>query len=234
MRALVTGAAGGIGSATVTALRSAGHTVWTQDLRAGSAGHVDLEGDLNDAAHLAAIAAFVRENGIDTVVAAHGIAAGRALEEVDRAYSDRVMNINTLSFLRLHDAVREDLEIRSGCYVAISSQAGLVGEAANGAYCASKFALVGWARGMRTAGTGVRIRILCPGATETPLLQRAFEGMAEGRGITVEELLAERSAQIPAGRLGRTTDLGAAAAWLAALPAPRVLIAPVTGGEVLA
>ena len=233
MRILVTGAAGGIGSAVAEAIVEGGHDVVTQDLRSSETRRVDLEGNLTDSAHLAQIRQHVIDHRVDGVVAAHGIAAALDLAHVDRAYSDRVMNINTLSVFGLYDSLAEVLLERQGVFVAVSSQAGLYGEANNGAYAASKFAIIGWAKGIATQKSGPRIRILCPGATETPLLKQAFEGMAESAGVTYDEILQQRSAQIPAGRLGRPTDLGAAALWLADLQQPQVFIAAVTGGEVL-
>jgi NAD(P)-dependent dehydrogenase (short-subunit alcohol dehydrogenase family) len=115
----------------------------------------------------------------------------------------------------------------------VASQAGLVGEANNGVYCASKFALVGWARGLDLQdGDRPRIRILCPGATDTPLLRDAFQRMADSAAVPYEHILGGRLSKIPVGRLGRTQDIAAAARWLAELPAPRTLLAAVTGGEV--
>lgn len=235
MRAIVTGAAGGIGSAMAVALRAAGHEVIGHDMRPDDTGLVEIHGDLLDTDHRAELLALAEERGVDALVLAHGIAAAVSLADTTREFSDRAMNINTLSMLDVFDDFRELLVSRDGVFVAISSQAGLVGEAANGPYCASKFAVVGWAEGLEESGLALpRIRILCPGATQTPLLRRAFEGMAESQGVTYEDILAMRAARIPAGRLGRTSDLGAASVWLAELRNPPVLIAPVTGGEVLA
>jgi NAD(P)-dependent dehydrogenase (short-subunit alcohol dehydrogenase family) len=235
MKAIVTGAAGGIGSAMAAALREAGHEVIGHDVRADPAGLVEIHGDLLDPAHREEVLALAREREVDALVLAHGIAAAASLADTTREFSDRAMDINTLSMLDAFDDFRALLSERDGVFVAISSQAGLVGEAANGPYCASKFAVVGWAEGLQDAGVAIpRVRILCPGATQTPLLQRAFEGMAQSQGVSYDDILQMRAARIPAGRLGRVTDLGAAAVWLAELRTPGVMIAPVTGGEVLA
>jgi NAD(P)-dependent dehydrogenase (short-subunit alcohol dehydrogenase family) len=235
MRALVTGAVGGIGSAVAEAFEGAGHHVRRQDLRAPAGGGDDVVvGDLADEAVLNRLARLVREDSVDCVVAAHGVAGAVDLRSISEKQTRFVMTANTLSVLRLYDAVAPALAERSGAFVMVASQAGLVGEANNGVYCASKFALVGWARAQGHARPGVpRLRVLCPGATETPLLVDAFQGMADSAGVTYEEILGGREAAIPAGRLGQPRDLGAAAVWLAQLTTPACLVAAVTGGEVL-
>jgi NAD(P)-dependent dehydrogenase (short-subunit alcohol dehydrogenase family) len=234
MTALVTGAAGGIGSAIADGLAAAGTTVLRHDLREqGHGGAMDVAGDLTDPQVLDRIAQRVRQDGVDLVVAAHGVAGAEALATIEPGKAARIMSANTVSVMRLYDAVAPVLG-SDGVFVAVSSQAGLVGEANNGVYCASKFALVGWSQGLRRQrGPRPRLRLLCPGATDTPLLQAAFQGMADSAGVDYQVILDGRSAQIPVGRLGRTDDLAAAVRWLADLPAPRTLVAAVSGGEVL-
>ncbi len=236
MTALVTGAAGGIGSAMADALEAAGHRVLRHDLRPPrGGGAMDVLGDLNDPEVLAGLAALADSEHLDLVVAAHGVAGAEALATITADTSRRVMAANTLSVFRLYDALGPGLARRDGTFVAVASQAGLVGEANNGVYCASKFALLGWLKGIDRTRTAAdpRIRMICPGATDTPLLQAAFQGMADSAGVSYDVILDGRQAQIPAGRLGRTTDLAAATVWLAALRTPRSLVAAVTGGEVL-
>jgi NAD(P)-dependent dehydrogenase (short-subunit alcohol dehydrogenase family) len=131
--------------------------------------------------------------------------------------------------------VEDRLARAAGAHVVVASQAGLVGEPNNGVYCAAKFGLVGWVRAMaaETPRTGVRVRALCPGCTDTPLLQAAFAGMARDAGVTYEEMAARRAAAIPVGRLGRPEDQAAAALLLAELGGIGPTVAAVTGGEVL-
>ena len=236
MKALVTGASGGIGSAVAEAFENGGHGVLRQDLRA-PADRSDgfVVGNLTDEGVLAELTRRVEDEQVDCVVAAHGVAGAVDLRSIPEEQTRFVMTANTISVLRLYDAVAPALRERSGAFVLIASQAGLVGEANNGVYCASKFALVGWARARARADAGAapRLRVLCPGATETPLLVEAFRGMADSAGTTYEDVLGSREAAIPAGRLGRPVDLGAAAVWLAGLTTPSCIVAAVTGGEVL-
>jgi 3-oxoacyl-[acyl-carrier protein] reductase len=233
MKILVTGALGGIGSAIVKATREAGHTVYLQDLRSSPSTTADIEGDLNNKVVLDTLRTFCRENDVDSVVAAHGIAAAGALSEIDEGRTAQVMRVNTLSVFNLYESVKDLIMAKNGSFLVVSSQAGIQGEANNGIYCASKFAILGWAKGLKAAGSGPRLRVLCPGATETPLLVTVFEGIAASEGVRYEDILARRSAQVPAGRLGRPDDIGAAALWLLETPAPAQIVAAVTGGEVL-
>jgi NAD(P)-dependent dehydrogenase (short-subunit alcohol dehydrogenase family) len=236
VKALVTGAAGGIGSAVAEAFEKSGHGVLRQDLRAPDDGSEDfVVGNLADDGVLAELTRRVREEQVDCVVAAHGVAGAVDLRSISAEQTRFVMTANTVSVLRLYEAVAPVLRERSGAFVMVASQAGLVGEANNGVYCASKLALVGWARALaRTdGGAAPRLRVLCPGATETRLLVEAFQGMADSAGKSYEEILGAREAAIPGGRLGRPAELGAAAVWLAGLTTPSCIVAAVTGGEVL-
>lgn len=236
MKALVTGAAGGIGSAVVQAFEKGGHGVLRQDMRAPADGPGDfVVGNLADDGVLAELARRVEDDEIDCVVAAHGVAGAVDLRSISAEQTQFVMTANTVSVLKLYEAVASLLRQRAGAFVVVASQAGLVGEANNGVYCASKFALVGWARAQARADAGAapRLRVLCPGATETRLLVEAFQGMADSAGTSYEEVLGAREAAIPGGRLGRPAELGSAAVWLAGLTTPSCIVAAVTGGEVL-
>ncbi len=236
MRALVTGAAGGIGSAVAEAFENGGHGVLRQDLRAPADGPEEfVVGNLADNDVLAELTRRVETEQIDCVVAAHGVAGAVDLRNISAERTRFVMTANTVSVLKLYEAVAPVLRERSGAFVVVASQAGLVGEANNGVYCASKFALVGWARAQARADAGAapRLRLLCPGATETRLLVDAFQGMADSAGTSYEEVLGAREAAIPGGRLGRPAELGAAAVWLAGLTTSSCIVAAVTGGEVL-
>lgn len=237
MKALVTGAGGGLGSATVSAFTAQGWDVVATDRVGGqwsdeASGPV-VVGELASDEWAAAVNAAAPE-GYDAVVAAHGVEGTGAIHALDSDRIAFVMAVNFSSVLAVHKATIDGLKGRKGAFVAVSSQAGLQGEPSSTVYCASKFALRSWMESRhRELGESVRYRTLCPGATVTPLLKAAFEGWAESEGVTYEDILARRSAAVPVGRLGQPGDIGAAAVWLASLQTNAHVVAPVTGGEVM-
>jgi NAD(P)-dependent dehydrogenase (short-subunit alcohol dehydrogenase family) len=234
----VTGAGGGIGGAAVRALAARGAEVLAQDLRpvAGEAGVSAVTSDLTTAEGVDAVRRAVGDAPLDVVVAAHGIEGSGALATLDPARARHILDIDFLTVVRLFAAVRPSLEAARGAFVVVASQAGLEGEANNGAYCAAKFALVGWARALaaEATSTGVRVRALCPGCTDTELLRGALEGMARDEGTTLEAMTARRAGGIPVGRLARPEEIAATALFLADLEGAAPAVGPVTGGEVLA
>ena len=118
--------------------------------------------------------------------------------------------------------------------MAIASQAGLQAEANNAAYCAAKFAIVGWVRALAPAlaTEGVALRALCPGCTKSPLLYGAQARFAAAHGIPLERFLEQRIAGIPVGRFAEVEETAAAALYLAD-KGERPVILAATGGEVL-
>ncbi len=233
MTVLITGAAGGIGRAA--AEQCEGLDVVGQDVRStGARGpwREMVPGDLRDTGTLNRLRKALAGNPLDALVLAHGVAGPGRVSSIGDDEIRRIMSINFESVVSAWDFFRDDLERSCGVLIVVSSQAALTAEADNGIYCASKSALLGWSRGMERQ-TGVRLRVLCPGATETPLLRQALEGMAEAQGITYETILARRNRAVPAGRLGTPEEMGAAVRWLMDLESPRLITAAVTGGEVL-
>jgi len=234
MAILVTGAGGGIGAAIVSELLDAGRDVIAQDLRAGDVvqGVHWITGDLSNAEGVVALVSSLGNESLDAVIIAHGIDASGAIDGLNVTIIDRSLRINGASVIWLYEALRDRLSRTGGAFVAISSQAGLVGEPKLSAYCAAKFAVVGWAKATSAVSRDVPIRILCPGCTETELLLGGQRIRAEQRGVTFERHMSDLMAQIPVGRLAEPRQTAAAAVYLATADnAPTVLAA--TGGQVL-
>jgi NAD(P)-dependent dehydrogenase (short-subunit alcohol dehydrogenase family) len=228
--ALVTGAAGAIGTATAAAFRKAGYAVVGADRVPG----VDLQGDLAEetAARSAVDAAVERHGRLDAVVTAHGI-SGRSLGDgpvadcTEEAW-DAVMAANLRSvFLVCRAAVPRLAETGGGAIVAVGSVLGLVGgdeDFATHAYAASKAGLVGLVRAIAVsyARQGVRANVVAPGLIRTPMSARA-----QG-----DERVRARLAELQplTGDFGRPEDVAQAVLYLAEAEFTTGTVLAVDGG----
>jgi NAD(P)-dependent dehydrogenase (short-subunit alcohol dehydrogenase family) len=239
MTVLVTGAAGGIGAAVVRKLADDGHRVLAHDLlpvESGESGIRRLSGDLRSADCLAELRELADGEQLSGVVAAHGIDGSGSLAQLEPALVRRIMQINFTTVTGLYGATEPALARGGGSFVAVASANGLIGEAENSAYCASKFAIVGWARTLapKAAERGISIQVMCPGCTDTPLLRQGLAGFAEASGRPEREVTDEYLESIPAGRFARPAEIAGAVACLLALRPATGAVWAVTGGQVLA
>jgi NAD(P)-dependent dehydrogenase (short-subunit alcohol dehydrogenase family) len=170
--ALVTGAAGGIGSAVSAALEAAGYTVVGVDR---------ADADLTDEAAVAAV--FAPLERLDLVVCAHG-GSGRPfgdgpVDECTRAGWDATLAMNLTSvFLVCRAAVPLLRAAGGGAIVTVASVLGLVGgdrDFATHAYAASKGGLIALTRSMAVtyADDGIRCNVVAPGLIATAMSERA-------------------------------------------------------------
>jgi NAD(P)-dependent dehydrogenase (short-subunit alcohol dehydrogenase family) len=228
--ALVTGALGGIGAATVAAFRDSGYAVLGVDQRPGS----DVAADLGtgDGARAAVEEVIGRHGQLDVVVTAHGI-SGRRLGDgpvVDCTEEgwDAVLHANLRSvFLVCKHAVPRLIEAGGGAIVAVGSVLGLVGGDANfstHAYAASKAGVVGLVRAIAVtyAQHGVRANVVAPGLIATPMSARAQN----------DESIRARLAELQplTGDFGRPGDVAGAALYLAEAEFVTGAVLPVDGG----
>jgi NAD(P)-dependent dehydrogenase (short-subunit alcohol dehydrogenase family) len=231
MAVLVTGAAGGIGSAAVRAFESTGASVFGVDLD-GS----DFRADLTRAeeAEAAVVAAVERLGRLDTVFNAVGITGrpygdGPADECTEEAW-DRVLAANLKAVFLVCKHVLPHLLEKGGSITNVSSVLGLVGgdqDFATVAYAASKGGVIALTRSIAAyyAPRGVRCNVLCPSVIDTPMT--AGRSLADPR---IRERL--RDLQPLTGEPGRPEDVAGAAVYLAS-PAARFVtgaVLPVDGG----
>lgn len=104
-----------------------------------------------------------------------------------------------------------------GCIINISSAAGRVGLADYGAYCATKWAMVGMTQqlALELASDDIRVNCICPGSTDTDMMDSTFRRNAEVRGATFEQVKASMGPRLPLGRQGHPDEQAAAVAFLA-------------------
>jgi len=122
---------------------------------------------------------------------------------------DRIMNINLKGvWLCMKYEIIYMLKHGGGAIVNTASVAGLVGFDRTPAYAASKHGVVGLTKSaaLTYANTGIRINALCPGFTQTAMLERLIEGDPQRKAL--------RIAQTPVGRLGTPEDMAEAVVWL--------------------
>ncbi|MDQ3733570.1 MAG: SDR family oxidoreductase [Actinomycetota bacterium] len=175
---LVTGGASGLGAAVVTAITEAGGRAVVLDRVApeSEVDHVII--DLLDrrAAEQAVRDLAERLGGLDAVVTCAGIDSCGRLEDVPGDDWDRVIEVNLLGTVAVIRAALPDLRARGGRVVTISSTLGLRALSDATAYCASKFAIVGFTRALAAETAGqIGVTMVVPGGMQTPF----FDGRTE-------------------------------------------------------
>ena len=213
--ALVSGAASGIGRATVRALALSGWTVYAgyrprgrsqplQEALTGGGVHW-LALDVTDAAaRRAALAAIAHKHGrLDALVNNAAVLAAGPLEELPERTLRSVMEVN---FFGAIDLTRTFLPLmrrnRGGVIVMVSSLSGLIGLPFDGAYAASKFALEGASESLRyeLEPFGLKVALIEPGAYATTLGDATHAAPTLSSDYPqFERLRGARAAQAPSG-----------------------------------
>ena len=218
-RALITGAASGIGAATARRFKKDGAQVAGLDLSGEQLDQAGLDAavvaDVSSADEVQhAIAEAARSlGGLDVVVSCAGVAgqgtvADTPLDEWERIFAVNVRGV----FLTARAAIPHLREAGGGAIVNVASQLGLVAVPDNAAYCASKGAVVNLTRAMAIdhAPEGIRVNAVCPGPTWTPLTENTFAATADPAAMkrTFEEMTLN-------GRMIEPEEIADAIAYLA-------------------
>jgi NAD(P)-dependent dehydrogenase (short-subunit alcohol dehydrogenase family) len=222
---IVTGGAHGIGRAAALAFARQGCPVAIADLRPqeGESVVAEIEAaggealfastDVSDEAQVRALIARVLERfgRLDVLVNNAGIYFQADAVDTPLDAWQRVLSVNlTGAFLCTRHAV--PAMGSSGVVVNVASEAGLVGIAGQVAYNVSKAGLIGLTRSCAVdfAARGVRVNCVCPGTTDTPLVQAALAASTDP--ATMRRAL--ESAR-PADRLGEPDEIAAAIVFAA-------------------
>jgi 3-hydroxybutyrate dehydrogenase len=245
--ALVTGGGRGIGRAIAAALIQAGAAVTiagrNEKSLADVVGHGEASGyviaDVTDAKAV--------DGGVKQAVAARGPvdllianAGGAESAPFSRTTPDQfreMFELNVMGVVHATRAVLDSMrERRGGRIVAIASTAGLKGYGYVSAYCAAKHALVGLVRSLavETAASGVTVNAVCPGYTDTELVQESLTKISAKTGRSREDALGSLLKDSPLGRLVKPQEVAAAVLYLCSPEASAVTgtTLVVAGGEI--
>lgn len=205
-RAVVTGAARGIGQAVARRLLREGASVLAVDLDAQGLREIEADGAETLVANVADPA------GRDAIVAAAGDprylvnAAGilfvRSIWEVGLEEWRRLYAVNVEGTFFLCQAFGQRMTAGSAIVNLSSSSAKLSSTIDVTPYSSSKAAVLGITRSFAyaLASRNVRVNAVCPGIIDTPMQDRVLEEVAPLRGMTVEELSVARLKTVPMGR----------------------------------
>ncbi len=227
--AVVTGAAGVIGTATMALLAERGARIVAVDRR-----EQDLKTAIRDLPASAQALALTADVSSEDEVADYVRAAVDKFGAIDAFYNNagiegdilpitryslemfrRVLDVNVVGvFLGMKHVLPVMLRQNRGSIINTASIAGLIGSPDIAVYSASKHAVIGLTKtaALECAATDVRVNCVCPGMIDSRMLSAIIEGRNPGNAPVPNERIVER---IPARRLGLASEVASIVAFLA-------------------
>jgi NAD(P)-dependent dehydrogenase (short-subunit alcohol dehydrogenase family) len=212
---VITGAAGGIGTATAALFKEEGAKVVGVDLQEGSPGDLALAADVTREEDVRGMFDRTKEQfgRIDVLFNNAGISPTDDASVLDTELDvwQRVQDVNLKSvFLCCKHGIPHLLESGGGSVINTASFVAVMGAATSQiSYTASKGGVLAMTRelGVEFARRGVRVNALCPGPVNTPLLQELY--------AKDKEQAARRLVHLPMGRFAEADEIARGALFLA-------------------
>lgn len=215
----ISGGGSGIGLAIAKRFDAGGYRVTVsgrdrEKLKTSGLSFVEM--DVTDEASIRA--ALEQDGAPDIFIANAGAVATAPALKTKREVWDRMLAVNLTSvFVCAQASVPLMIDRGWGRFIVIASTASLKGYAYTGAYAAAKHGVLGWIRSLaiEIAKTGVTANAICPGFTDTPMVDNALTAVAEKTGRPRDQALSEFIKQNPMSRLIDPEEIAGAVLWLA-------------------
>jgi NAD(P)-dependent dehydrogenase (short-subunit alcohol dehydrogenase family) len=243
--AVVTGGGSGIGAAIAKTMSEAGSRVTLMGRNAdklkAKAAEIGTDfqvADVTDRVQvIKAFAAAAKQNDVVTILVNNaGAAAAVPFGKMDDELWDSLLAVNLTGVYNCTKAsIPKMAEAGSGRVVNIASTAALTGYAYVSAYCAAKHGVIGFTRSLALeyAKKGVTVNAVCPGYTNTDIIEQSIDNIVAATGRSRDEALAELVKVNPQGRLIEPEEVAATVMWICQQDSMTGQSIAVAGGEVM-
>jgi len=219
---IISGGGTGVGAATahafanvgakVTILGRTGDTLQAQGLSYQIC-------DVTDAAEVKiAFEAAREEHGpISTVVANAGAADSVPFAKMTTESLSNMLDVNIVGVFNCWQAALPDMKVGGrGQMIVIASTAGLKGYPYVAGYCAAKHGVIGLTRALslELAPLGITVNAICPGFTETPMLDRSIKNIVKLTGMSTQDAVKSLKRGNPQKRFIQVDEIAGTALWL--------------------
>ncbi|WP_158737255.1 SDR family NAD(P)-dependent oxidoreductase [Alteribacillus sp. YIM 98480] len=228
---LVTGAGKGIGKATALTLGNYGVNVIATDINVGNIKKTSeeikqlggqstfMEMDVSKKKQVDVVVDSVinKFKKIDILVNCAGAITSGFLVNLDEKKWDQIMDINTKGVFLTSQAVAKNMiQQKHGTIVNISSVASKTGEVGNGVYSVSKAAvnMLTQTYALELAPYNINVNAICPGYTDTDIMQDVFEKRGPIEGVTPDKYREMLISNVPLQRMAKPEEIGELIAFI--------------------
>jgi NAD(P)-dependent dehydrogenase (short-subunit alcohol dehydrogenase family) len=232
--AIITGGGTGIGKAIATVFASEGAKVVVaartlstleqveNDIKSRGGLAMAVQTDVSDEEQVQhMVSNTIKEYGqVDILVNNHAAPGGGAqpMVNLDLDKWNRTLAVNlTGSLLCAREVLKTMIPRKTGSIINVSSLAGLYGAPERGAYCVSKWGIIGFteALAIEVGEYNIRVNCISPGATKTDRFENSLKHKMEVQGVSYEKITSEFLPHYSLNRVADPSEIATSALFLA-------------------